>query len=318
MKHATLAILVVFSFITLWALDIHAARAGAQSDLKGMDEIYGTYAPDGDCRREPRIKIDATGLTYTYHGRTTHPAAFLHEASFFAPTANDPDGGDPDRAMFHPFPSGITQDKWGGLQAADWGPLDLVTDSKTHTIEITGAGQVRGKVPSGTTPLQAALVRSSPYATCGTHIAKAAPGNKGESVTYPLRINFGAEGQVKPTRAQDAAIHRALGRYVRPTGNPRQGPYTMTVADLNDDGRLDLFVTFNSFEYCGKDGCSGAIVMATTNGYSHHAILMPRFFGAIHILPGTHGGMHELRFNDGPGPAWQWNGKEYDVPGSKP
>src|SRR3546814_7907833 len=39
---------------------------------QGLDSLYGTYVPRGDCKREPRVTVDDSGFAYAYAGKTTH------------------------------------------------------------------------------------------------------------------------------------------------------------------------------------------------------------------------------------------------------
>lgn len=40
------------------------------TDLKHVPVIHGTYAPGGDCKRTPRIEVDAGGMRFEIDGRT--------------------------------------------------------------------------------------------------------------------------------------------------------------------------------------------------------------------------------------------------------
>ena len=46
------------------------------SDMKGFEALFGRYAPGGDCAREPRVVVDATGIAIDLKGadREGHPA----------------------------------------------------------------------------------------------------------------------------------------------------------------------------------------------------------------------------------------------------
>jgi hypothetical protein len=46
------------------------AVAGAVevADLKGFEQLFGRYAPGGDCGREPRVVVDVTGFTFEVAG----------------------------------------------------------------------------------------------------------------------------------------------------------------------------------------------------------------------------------------------------------
>jgi hypothetical protein len=62
------------------------ARAGAVevTDLKGLEDIYGRYAPAGDCKREPRILVDASGLTFERGGQSEKATKVEYAASYGA------------------------------------------------------------------------------------------------------------------------------------------------------------------------------------------------------------------------------------------
>ncbi|WP_127902301.1 hypothetical protein [Solirhodobacter olei] len=116
----------------------------------------------------------------------------------------------------------------------------------------------------------------------------------------------------KPTSEQDAAVHRALeGDFADAQKVEHHAlGYTVGEADLNDDGRPDLLIHLADSLWCGSSGCSGDVLMATASGYSTKAIDLPNFDSTIHILPATHGGMHDLRF-DGAHYVFSWNGRSY-------
>jgi len=46
------------------------------SNLAGLEEIFGRYAPAGDCRRQPQILVELSGLTFEVAGsaeKVTNP-----------------------------------------------------------------------------------------------------------------------------------------------------------------------------------------------------------------------------------------------------
>ena len=47
-----------------------SVRAVEVHDLKGLEDIFGRYAPAGDCKRQPLIVVDVTGLTFTLNGKS--------------------------------------------------------------------------------------------------------------------------------------------------------------------------------------------------------------------------------------------------------
>ncbi len=38
--------------------------------MKGFEALFGRYAPGGDCAREPRVVVDATGIALELKGVT--------------------------------------------------------------------------------------------------------------------------------------------------------------------------------------------------------------------------------------------------------
>jgi hypothetical protein len=95
----------------------------------GFEHIYGSYAPGGDCAREPRVTIGDAGMTFRATGRTVTAARVEYAASFF--------GGayEGDALAFFPFPRGDS----------DFGPvLMFVNEDRTGTVRIeaeAGPGQ---------------------------------------------------------------------------------------------------------------------------------------------------------------------------------
>lgn len=126
-----------------------------------------------------------------------------------------------------------------------------------------------------------------------------------------VRIDFSKDA-IKPTAVQTAAIRRAAASDLQDPLHPDQPLYSVALADLDDDGRPDLLIQYTyASGFCGSTGCSGVIVMATSNGYSSKTIGLPNFAGEIDVLPTRHQGMHDLRYGDSP--VWKWNGKDYDI-----
>src|SRR3546814_10309865 len=52
-----------------------SAQALPLSSFKdqGVDHIFGSYAPRGDCSKEPRVTIDEKGMTFRANGREIKP-----------------------------------------------------------------------------------------------------------------------------------------------------------------------------------------------------------------------------------------------------
>lgn len=64
---------------------VSSAQAVTLSAFKGqgMEGIYGSYAPGGDCSKEPRLTIGDRGITFRTNGREVTPPRVEYAASFF-------------------------------------------------------------------------------------------------------------------------------------------------------------------------------------------------------------------------------------------
>jgi len=118
--------------------------------LKGaqLEGIYGTYAPRGDCKREPRITVDDSGLAYMVGGKATHGGKVEYALTYGGPEYTGIS------QWIFPFPVG--DDDFGRV---------LMT---FNANEKRGALQVEPDLGPGQSlsPLQAALVNASPFARC--------------------------------------------------------------------------------------------------------------------------------------------------------
>ncbi len=127
-----------------------------------------------------------------------------------------------------------------------------------------------------------------------------------------VKIDFDKDA-IKPIPVQDAAIRRAAADDIKEFNDSGKNAWAVAQADLNDDGRPDLLVAYADGAFCGSLGCSGAIVMATANGYAGNKIDLPNFVGRIDVLASKHRGMHDLRLPDAKDSYFllKWDGKQY-------
>jgi hypothetical protein len=119
------------------------------NDLKGFDELYGRYAPAGDCKRQPQVVVDATGFSFEVAGKrelVTNPEF----AASYGP--RDYDGI---AKWFFPFRKG---DGYPILMSFNGGEV-----KGTLAIDPQDEGWPGGPPLSA---FNAALVKGSPYARC--------------------------------------------------------------------------------------------------------------------------------------------------------
>ena len=113
-----------------------------------LDDIYGTYAPRGECAREPRITVDDSGMTFTHAGKSTHSGTVEYALTYMGP-----DYQGIGHVIF-PFP--VNEDDVGRVMMT------------FNAGEKRGALAVESNLGPGQSfsPLEAALVKHSPYAKC--------------------------------------------------------------------------------------------------------------------------------------------------------
>ncbi len=125
------------------------ARAVEVSDLKGFEELFGRYAPAGDCSRDPRIVVDATGIEFEVEGRAEKVTNLEFAAAY----------GPADYAgiskWFFPF------------RAPNGYPILMVFNYDEQAGALAIEPQDEG-YPGGPrlSPLNQALVGGSPYRRC--------------------------------------------------------------------------------------------------------------------------------------------------------
>ena len=132
-----------------FALLCSQAQALTAHDLAsaGMDELFGRYAPKGDCSNGPIIAIDKTGFTYEVAGKKIHPATFEIAYSFWG-------------------------NSYEGIQIAVFPFVKNDNDYGASNITLN-ADEVPGKIifelgePAIASATEKALAKASPYMRCG-------------------------------------------------------------------------------------------------------------------------------------------------------
>jgi len=113
-----------------------------------LTDLYGIYAPGGDCKREPRIKVDDSGLAYEYAGHSTHSTSIE-----YALTYGGPNYAGISRWIF-PFP----------VNDNDVGRVLMVFNPEEKPGTLTAEPNLG--LGEHMSEFQAALVKASPYAKC--------------------------------------------------------------------------------------------------------------------------------------------------------
>lgn len=125
------------------------AHAVVVTSLDGLDDIFGRYAPGGDCQREPRLTVDRTGIVFEIAGEREKVTSMEYAASY---------GGNSYEGI--------------GRWIFPWGrDGDYPVLLAFHAAEERGALVIEGHAAGGPggpplAPKHAALVKGSPYRIC--------------------------------------------------------------------------------------------------------------------------------------------------------
>lgn len=74
----------------------------------------------------------------------------------------------------------------------------------------------------------------------------------------------------------------------------------------SDRSDMALFVQLQSARLCGSAGCSTSVYLRHKGGWK---LVLDSVSGLISVLPGQHGGMHDLLIDKSD--RWSWNGSSY-------
>jgi hypothetical protein len=129
------------------------ARAVEVNDMKGFEDLYGRYAPQGDCKRQPQIVVDAGGMTFELAAAKTRVTNPEFAASYFGGASESYDGISKVFFPFRPKP--------------DYYPIMMAfnADEKKGVLAVTGHEEGWKGGPALSARNQA-LVSGSPYARC--------------------------------------------------------------------------------------------------------------------------------------------------------
>ena len=187
-----------FAILASGAMASSPASAVTIDGLQGLDHIYGSYAPGGDCSREPRVTLDVAGMTFTANGRTVQATRVEYAASFFGPSYEGI------ALAFFPFPR----------SDSDYGSLLMFVNED----DVPGAIRVESNIGPGERldPFQAAL--TGDYRLCPGTGSGVAPPQAEEPV------------EVAGTPLEWTNLASLVGRY--------PGSYSEDNIDLFDQGAV--------------------------------------------------------------------------------
>lgn len=138
--------------LILAQLPLHAGAVEV-NDMKGFEDLYGRYAPLGDCKRQPRILVDAGGMTFEVAAKTARVTNPEFAASYFSGASSNYEGIS---RVFFPFRS-----------KPDYYPIMMTfnADEKKSVLTIIGHEEGWSGGPA-LAPRNQELVSGSPYAQC--------------------------------------------------------------------------------------------------------------------------------------------------------
>lgn len=126
----------------------------------------------------------------------------------------------------------------------------------------------------------------------------------------------------KPPTSEQARIARttlaSVFRQAAEDSGDANFPYSVAMADLNDDSRPDMIVHIDDYRVCGQWGCQGYAILATPTGFSREAIQLGVCFQMeIVVLPTSTKGMRDLRYElggdaDREAVTSRWDGRRYE------
>ena len=127
-----------------------SAQALPLSSFKdqGVDHIFGSYAPRGDCSKVPRVTIDEKGMTFRANGREIKPPRVEYALTFMGQSY------DGIMAVFFPFP--VSSNDFGRV-------LMYVNDDEKRGVIRFESDLPRGQRPAS---FHAAFTGGGPFTLC--------------------------------------------------------------------------------------------------------------------------------------------------------
>jgi hypothetical protein len=149
MNHNSRSGVVVALGCAVAAVLSSGAGAVEVNDLKGFEQLFGRYAPAGDCKRQPQFVVDVSGFTFEVGGKTEKVTNPEFAASY---GGRDYQGTE---LWFFPF---RINDGYEILMTFNAGEKSGVVTIDPHDQGYPGGPKA--------SPRNAALLKGSPYAKC--------------------------------------------------------------------------------------------------------------------------------------------------------
>jgi len=135
--------------LVLCVLFVPPASAVEVQDLKAFTPLFGRYAPSGDCKRQPQVRVDAGGMSFDVAGKTERVTRLEFAASY---------GGN--------FYEGTSQWFFPFGTPGDW-PVLMTFNAGEQAGTMTIEGHDQGwKGGPPLSPRHRSLVDGSPYRRC--------------------------------------------------------------------------------------------------------------------------------------------------------
>lgn len=126
-----------------------SATAVEIGNMKGFEALFGRYGPAGDCKREPRVVVDATGIAMELQGATDKSTKLEYAASYGGPEYQGK------TQWFFPFSSA---NGWPVIMAFNADEKEGLLTVEPHDEGWAGGPKLSAR--------HQALVAGSPYRKC--------------------------------------------------------------------------------------------------------------------------------------------------------
>lgn len=157
----------------------------------GLETIYGSYAPRGNCAAEPRVTIDNKGFTFRANGRTVIASKVEYAVSYMGQSYEGI------TSVFFPFPR--SDDDFGSL-------VMTVNDGEKRGVITFETNVGRGQRAD---PFHAALSAASPFTLCKGGVATRPASPVVPAKPAPALSERGTPWEIVPVQGSAPLAHVA-------------------------------------------------------------------------------------------------------------